>query len=30
MIIKVIFGTKRKEVAGDWRKLLNGGHYVIN
>ena len=25
MIIKVIFGTKREEVAGDWKRLLKEG-----
>ena len=30
MTIKVIFGTKREEVAGDWRKLLNKGRYFVH
>lgn len=30
IIIKVTFGTKREEVAGEWRILLGGGRYVVH
>lgn len=30
MTIKLIFGTKREEVDGDWRKLHNEGSNDIH
>jgi len=29
-VIRKIFGPKREEVIGDWRKLHTEGHYVLN
>jgi len=30
MMIKVIFGTKREEVAGNWRKLHKEGRNDVH
>jgi hypothetical protein len=29
-VIRKMFGCKREEVIGDWRKLHTEGHYVLN